>query len=341
MNFLIMQRPFVKKLSSSKKGEMKKKKASVENWKAFKVVHDEYLSKRIRFILRIDDFSFPEYFFFSISIFLVRFVKIFLYPRSKYEHRRESRLFGSKRSWIVVVTGIRGAKGFFHFEGSRTKESARTGMKGSVIDRVSMLDSGASAARLPGNSRTLESSWILQHSVFFGGNLSIFVFRSSSLRNANTRWSFFFYYYCKRRLQRRLKISLVQSRRGMKERCAKVWNESNFTSSKKFAHWFFRKREFISAESGKRRWIEFPWWRKSGFSWFFFFSREKFLLNVTRACGRKACRKVCSLRVQIVDIIQNDITSNDRRNKRRIVLALIKMDRSLKLDLFTFSLDHF
>lgn len=64
MNFLIMQRPFVKKLSSSKKGEMKKKKASVENWKAFKVVHDEYLSKRIRFILRIDDFSFPEYFFF-------------------------------------------------------------------------------------------------------------------------------------------------------------------------------------------------------------------------------------------------------------------------------------
>lgn len=192
MNFLIMQRPFVKKLSSSKKGEMKKKKASVENWKAFKVVRDEYLSKRIRFILRIDDFSFPEYFFFSIFIFLVRFVKIFLYPRSKYEHRRESRLFGSKRSWIVVVTGIRGAKGFFHFEGSRTKESARTGMKGSVIDRVSMLDSGASAARLPGNSRTLESSWILEHSAFFGGNLSIFVFRSSSLRNANTRWSFFF-----------------------------------------------------------------------------------------------------------------------------------------------------
>lgn len=42
MNFLIMQRPFVKKLSSSKKEEMKKKKASVENWKAFKVVHDEY-----------------------------------------------------------------------------------------------------------------------------------------------------------------------------------------------------------------------------------------------------------------------------------------------------------
>lgn len=56
------------------------------------------------------------------------------------------------------MTGIRGAKGFFHFEGSRMKESARTGMKGSVIDRVSMLDSGASAARLPGNSRTLESS---------------------------------------------------------------------------------------------------------------------------------------------------------------------------------------
>ncbi|PBC34895.1 Neuronal acetylcholine receptor subunit alpha-10 [Apis cerana cerana] len=70
---------------------------------------------------------------------------------SKYEHRR---LFGSKRSWIVVVTGIRGAKGFFHFEGSRTKESARTGMKGSVIDRVSMLDSGASAARLPGREES-------------------------------------------------------------------------------------------------------------------------------------------------------------------------------------------
>lgn len=334
MNFLIMQRPFVKKLSSSKKGEMKKKKASVENWKAFKVVHDEYLSKRIRFILRIDDFSFPEYFFFfpfpfSSSVLSKFFFILGASTSIEGNHGCLDRKDLGSSLWRVLEV----RKDFFI---SRALE------RKSVIDRVSMLDSGASAARLPGNSRTLESSWILQHSAFFGGNLSIFVFRSSSLRNANTRWSFFFfYYYCKRRLQRHLKISLVQSRCGMKERCAKVWNESNFTSSKKFAHWFFRKREFTSAESGKRRWIEFPWWRKSGFSWFFFFPREKFLLNVTRACGRKACRKVCSLRVQIVDIIQNDITSNDRRNKRRIVLALVKMDRSLKLDLFTFSLDHF
>lgn len=38
------------------------------------------------------------------------------------------------------MTGIRGAKGFFHFEGSRTKESARTGMKeaSSIVYRCSI-----------------------------------------------------------------------------------------------------------------------------------------------------------------------------------------------------------
>lgn len=342
MNFLIMQRPFVKKLSSSKKGEMKKKKASVENWKAFKVVHNEYLSKRIRFILRIDDFSFPEYFFFfpfpfSSSVLSKFFFILGASTSIEGNHGCLDRKDLGSSLWRVLEV----RKDFFISRALERKNRLVRGWRGasSIVYRCSIP-----ALRPPdcpvirGHSNQVESS----NTRLFSGE--IFRYSFFAPLRFETRILddlFFFYYYCKRRLQRHLKISLVQSPRGMKERCAKVWNESNFTSSKKFAHWFFRKREFTSAESGKRRWIEFPWWRKSGFSWFFFFPREKFLLNVTRACGRKACRKVCSLRVQIVDIIQNDITSNDRRNKRRIVLALVKMDRSLKLDLFTFSLDHF
>lgn len=142
----------------------------------------------------------------------------------------------------------------------------------SGIDRVSIPP-----LRLPANS--LESNWILERSAFFGGNLlSIFVSRREY---SMIRISFFFLLLLslRKRHLRRHSNKFLSFGRGTKER--KYGTNPNFTSS-----WKKNSRTDSSEsansrtrESGKRRWIEFPRWRKSGFSRFFFHPLRKISLK--------------------------------------------------------------
>lgn len=114
------------------KKERWKRKASVENWKAFKVVHDEYFSKRIRFILRrflvLRIFSF-------FSIFLDNVLSKFFFILGASKDCLDRRDLGSSLSRVV--------RGFISFRGP--SNGART--KESDVGHRSRIDPAASIAR--------------------------------------------------------------------------------------------------------------------------------------------------------------------------------------------------
>lgn len=143
----------------------------------------------------------------------------------------------------------------------------------SGIDRVSIPP-----LRLPANS--LESNWILERSAFFRRKSSFDTrFSSRILDDPDFFFFFLLLWSLRKRHLRRHSNKFLSFGRGTKER--KYGTNPNFTSS-----WKKNSRTDSSEsansrtrESGKRRWIEFPRWRKSGFSRFFFHPLRKISLK--------------------------------------------------------------